>query len=307
MTRMRVLVGLCLAGVLIALIAIVDTNRPVPVPGPAIPPAQAPFAAAVSAVGITEIGRGNIAVATTVPGVVQALYVKAGEAVASGDPLFKIDDRDLQARLGVELAKVAEARAALDKPTHRLDYIRHLAHLDAEVVSKQAVSDLQDDVDAAQAALNAAGAAATQTKVDIERATVRAPSAGRILQVNIRAGEYADARSSSTPLILMGDDTRMYVRTDVDESEAWRVHPNAQAVAFVRGNPRLRIPLRFEYIEPYVTPKASLTGQSTERPDVRVLQVVYSFERASMPVYVGQQMDVFIEAAPVHDPAEAAR
>lgn len=307
MTRMRILVGLCLAGVLIALIAIIDTNRPVPVPAAAILPAQAPFAAAVSAVGITEIGRGNIAVATTVPGVVQALYVKAGDAVASGDPLFKIDDRDLQARLDVELAKVAEARAALDKPRHRLDYIRHLAHLDADVVSRQSVSDLQDDVDAAQATLNAAAAAAMQTRVDIERATVRAPSAGRILQVNIRAGEYADSGTSSTPPILMGDDTRMYVRADVDESDAWRIRPNASAVAFVRGNPGLRIPLRFEYIEPYVTPKTSLTGQATERPDVRVLQVVYSFARAALPVYVGQQMDVFIETAPLHDPAEPVR
>lgn len=307
MSRARVLVGLCLAGVLIALVAIVDTNRPVPVPAAAILPAQAPFASAVSAVGITEIGRGNIAIATMVPGVVQAVYVKVGDAARSGDPLFKIDDRDLQARLGVELAKVAEARAALEKPRHRLDYIRHLTRLDAEVVSKQAVSDLRDDVDAAQAALNAADAAAIQTKVDIERATVRAPSAGRILQVNIRAGEYADAPSATTPPILMGDDTRMYVRADVDESEAWRIRTDAPAVAFVRGNPGLRVPLRFEYIEPYVTPKTSLSGQSTERPDVRVLQVLYSFERAALPVYVGQQMDVFIKAAPVHDPGEPAR
>lgn len=307
MTGKRVLVGLCLVGVLIALIAIVDTNRPVPVPTVAVLPARAPFPSAVSAVGITEIGRGNIAVATTVPGVVQTVYVKTGDAVARGDPLFKIDDRDLQARLAMELAKVAEARAALEKPRHRLDYIRHLTHLDAGVVSKQTISDLQDDVDAAQAALHAADAAAAQTNVDIERATVRAPSAGRVLQVNIRAGEYADSRSSSTPPILMGDDTRMYVRTDVDESEAWRIRPNAQAVAFVRGNPELRVPLRFEYIEPYVTPKVSLTGQSTERPDVRVLQVVYSFERAALPVYVGQQMDVFIESPPVHGPGEATR
>jgi hypothetical protein len=68
----------------------------------------------------------------------------------------------------------------------------------------------------------------------------------------------------------------------------------------VRGNPPLSIPLRFEYIEPYVTPKTSLTGQSTERTDVRVLQVIYSFERGTLPVYLGQQMDAFIEvpAAP---------
>jgi HlyD family secretion protein len=29
-----------------------------------------------------------------------------------------------------------------------------------------------------------------------------------------------------------------------------------------------------------------------------VLQVLYSFDRGSLPVYVGQQMDVFIEAQP---------
>ena len=143
--------------------------------------------------------------------------------------------------------------------------------------------------------------------ISLEQWRVRAPSAGRILQVNIRAGEYADAPSATTPPILMGDDTRMYVRADVDESEAWRIRTDAPAVAFVRGNPGLRVPLRFEYIEPYVTPKTSLSGQSTERPDVRVLQVLYSFERAALPVYVGQQMDVFIKAAPVHDPGEPAR
>jgi hypothetical protein len=46
-------------------------------------------------------------------------------------------------------------------------------------------------------------------------------------------------------------------------------------------------------------PKASLTGSSTERPDVRVLDVVYRFPRAALPVYVGQEMDAFIAAPPV--------
>ena len=39
----------------------------------------------------------------------------------------------------------------------------------------------------------------------------------------------------------------------------------------------------------------SLTGDSTERVDTRVLQVIFSFARGDRPVYVGQQMDVFIE------------
>ncbi|MFO0082199.1 MAG: secretion protein HlyD, partial [Phycisphaerales bacterium] len=49
-------------------------------------------------------------------------------------------------------------------------------------------------------------------------------------------------------------------------------------------------------IEPYVIPKRSLTGESTERVDTRVLQVVYAFPREALNAYVGQQVDVRIEA-----------
>src|SRR5262249_39172606 len=53
-------------------------------------------------------------------------------------------------------------------------------------------------------------------------------------------------------------------------------------------------------------PKRSLTGASTERVDTRVLQILYSFEREALPVFVGQQVDVFIEAPPIAEPVIAA-
>ncbi|WP_187770850.1 hypothetical protein [Cognatilysobacter lacus] len=96
----------------------------------------------------------------------------------------------------------------------------------------------------------------------------------------------------------MGDDDRLYLRVDIDETDAWRVRPGAAAVGVIRGQPRLRIPLHFEYVEPYVTPKPVLTGQGTERPDLRVLQFVYSFPRGDLPVYLGQQMDAYIATPP---------
>jgi hypothetical protein len=49
-------------------------------------------------------------------------------------------------------------------------------------------------------------------------------------------------------------------------------------------------------IEPYILPKRSLTGDSGERVDTRVLQVIFQFERGDTPVYAGQQMDVFLNA-----------
>jgi len=77
-------------------------------------------------------------------------------------------------------------------------------------------------------------------------------------------------------------------------------------MAFVRGNRDLATELKFERVEPYVIPKRSLTGESTERVDTRVLQALYSFPAGKLPVYVGQQMDVFIEAPPVSGGARGA-
>ena len=64
----------------------------------------------------------------------------------------------------------------------------------------------------------------------------------------------------------------------------------------VRGNADLTYPLKFVRFEPFVLPKKSLTGDSTERVDTRVLQVIYRVERDDLRLFVGQQMDVFIDA-----------
>jgi len=62
-------------------------------------------------------------------------------------------------------------------------------------------------------------------------------------------------------------------------------------------------PLEFVRVEPYVIPKMSLTGASTERVDTRVLQVIFSMKKpTSPPVYVGQQVDVFIDAPEISEP-----
>jgi len=53
--------------------------------------------------------------------------------------------------------------------------------------------------------------------------------------------------------------------------------------------------MRFVRVEPLVVPKKTLTGENTERVDTRVLQVLYAIERSDHPVYVGQQLDVFID------------
>ncbi len=58
-------------------------------------------------------------------------------------------------------------------------------------------------------------------------------------------------------------------------------------------------PFQFEYLEPYIIPKKSLTGDPTERVDTRVLQVVYSYDPKAIPAYLGQEVDVYIKASKI--------
>jgi len=161
------------------------------------------------------------------------------------------------------------------------------------------------DLAVAEAQAASTRAAVESVKIELDRRLVRAPVDGTILQVNIRPGEFAPAGAMQTPLMLFGNISPLHVRVDVDEHEAYRVKSGAKALAYLRGRKEINTDLTFVRFEPYVVPKRSLTGESTERVDTRVLQVIYRFERGALPVYVGQQMDVFIEAAEVERTASA--
>jgi RND family efflux transporter MFP subunit len=297
---------LALLGLSVGIVAVIADNRPVAQAPLTATPAQAPFAAYVAGAGLVEASGGNIAVGTPVAGIVAAIEVERGARVNAGAPLLRIDDRDLQAALLPALAAVGEASARLDQAKKRLALAEQVP--DPRAVSVEESSDRRAAVAIGTAALAAAQARVERLRLEIERRTIHAPVAGQVLQIDTRLGEFAPS-GSARPLLLLGDASRLWVRADVDENEAWRVRPGAPAEAFLRGNPRLHTALRFERIDPYVIPRTSLTGASTERVDSRVLQVLYSFARDALPAYAGQQVDVFIEAPPgdaAQTPAPAA-
>lgn len=155
----------------------------------------------------------------------------------------------------------------------------------------------QEDLDVAQAAVELAESQIENIKINLERLTVTAPTDGQVLQLNVRPGQYA-AMTWKEPMIVLGDVQTLHVRVDIDENDLPWFEKNARAIATLKGRPGIRFPLTFQYVEPYVVPKQSLTGYNSERVDTRVLQVVYSLpDDRPVDVYVGQQMDVYLQAA----------
>jgi hypothetical protein len=70
----------------------------------------------------------------------------------------------------------------------------------------------------------------------------------------------------------------------------------------VRGDAEVPLELTFVRVEPFVQPKRSLNRDASERVDTRVLEVLYSLPPGAQQVYVGQQLDVFIESdTSIHD------
>lgn len=148
----------------------------------------------------------------------------------------------------------------------------------------------------AQAQLKVLEAHRTEIAVTLDRLVVTAPQDGRVLQINIKPGEFVSSSPQLSP-ILFGDTDLLQVRVDIDEYNASRVQAGSAAIAHLKGDADKKIALEFVRIDPYILPKKSLTGDNTERVDVRVLQIIYRFRPPEFPVYVGQQVDVFIDAA----------
>src|SRR6476469_9941284 len=95
--------------------------------------------------------------------------------------------------------------------------------------------------------------------------------------------------------MMLGDVRVLHVRMDVDENDIGRFRADAPGTAITRGANKRELPLTFVRVEPYVVPKRALTGQGTERVDTRVLQIIYRVAATDPHLFVGQQVDVYLE------------
>lgn len=296
MFRKYILPVIALVGILIGLLIASRANKTLPPAKPVSEAPQPPYRAFIAGAGITEANTENIAIGTQIAGIISKIYVQIGSHVKAGAPLFTIDDRAQRALIATDAAAVNATCAQMEQAKYELK-------LGNELIAKRVISDedletRRHAADTAEAQYLQAQANLEAAKTDLERLTVRAPVDGQVMQLKVRLEEYAPTGVLVQPLILFGSVEPMNVRVDVDEHDAWRVHPDAPAIGFLQGNNKISTTLHFVRFEPYVIPKISLTGAPTERVDTRVLQVIYSFEHDSLPIYVGQQMDVYIDATP---------
>ncbi len=213
------------------------------------------------------------------------------------DSLSKLDRSYQLAPQSVSLDALDTARNAQKVAAANLDVVQRQYDLTR---AGAWVYDIQNQEAQAQALAKAASAA----EALLAKYAIRAPADGTVLAVQAGVGSYVSpqgAYGSYTqgygPLIVMGTPGgKLAVRAFVDEILVHRLPEGGttQATLFVRGTD-VRIPLSFERIQPYVSPKIELSDQRQERVDVRVLPVIFRFEAPKgITLYPGQLVDVYI-------------
>ncbi|MFZ4762473.1 MAG: efflux RND transporter periplasmic adaptor subunit [Alphaproteobacteria bacterium] len=262
-----------------------------PVKEPFSTPPTSQFIKTVAGIGVVEPVSEIVAISPEISGVVRHIFVKIGDQVKKGDALFTVDQREIEAQINVLDASLKAAEVQIKDARAQFSIVQNLVA--SKAISKDEINKRQYGLELAIARAEEMKAQLQQARITKERLVTRAPMNGQILEMNIREGEFAAIGSLASPLMRMGDVSRLHVRVEFDEENAEHIKQEAHAHAQARGSSAI-VPISFQRFEPYIKPKQNL-AVAGQRVDTRVLQVIYMLPSDANKLLVGQQVDVYVE------------
>ncbi|MCP3670132.1 MAG: efflux RND transporter periplasmic adaptor subunit [Gammaproteobacteria bacterium] len=184
---------------------------------------------------------------TMVSGVIKEVLVHAGEQVAKGAPLLRLDDRGYQARL-------QEAKALQGQYRLQFEEAQREEERTAELYERTVLSDHDRQMGlitlaVAKAAYRSATAALVQAQLDLEWSVLRAPFSGVVVELAANPGQAVVSNLQSDSLIVLVDNQRMVARTKVGLKLLEEIASSTQVTVSVRGQ-RLSGELRSIGMEP---------------------------------------------------------
>ncbi|MCC6342599.1 MAG: efflux RND transporter periplasmic adaptor subunit [Bryobacterales bacterium] len=231
----------------------------------------------VVAPGKIEVNPNRVSrVVLPVAGRITKVLARLGDAVTEGQPLLEVESPDADAAMSAQLqasAAVTQAKANLLKSQADLDRIRDLyAHqavaqkevLNAENARTQSVTALEQAEAANQQALRRLDILGLKPGNFGQRVIVRAPIAGKVLEVNVAPGEFRNDTSQS--LMTIADLRTVWVASDVPET----------SIRFIQVGERLEI---------------ELAAYPNEKFSARVKQIADVMDPQTRTVKVRAEMD----------------
>ncbi|MBP9089175.1 MAG: efflux RND transporter periplasmic adaptor subunit [Kofleriaceae bacterium] len=149
----------------------------------------------------------------------------------------------------------------------------------------------REDIALARAQVMAAEARRDQASATVEKLIVRAPIAGTVLQVKVRAGEFYQPGSAA--LVVLADTSEFHVRMDVDERDVGKVAIGDVATVRANAYPGVNFSGKVIEIGRRMGRKNIRTDDPTERNDTKILEVVILLDKPNGLV-IGQRVTCYV-------------
>lgn len=236
-----------------------------------------------------------------VSGRVQRVYVKLGDSVQQGQTLAEVESPDaesaesafLQADAGVTQAKAARVKA-------QNDFDRASDLFQNNAIAKKEVLNSESALVQAKAAVEQAEAARVQAVRRLEilglipgkfnqHVLIKAPLTGKVLDINVVAGEYRN--DTSAQLMTIADLRSVWITSEVPESSIRLCRVGGGVIVELVAFPSERFRARVTHISDTVDPQMRTVKVRSEidnssgkfRPDMSG-KVMYSDAHRPMPI-----------------------
>ena len=177
--------------------------------------------------------RANVVqIAPDVSGLVTAVPVQDNQPVAAGALLFEVDRARYTLALRQAESSVVSAKVALTQAQRENARNIDLGNL----ISQELREQTGTRVEAAQANVAQAAISLDAARLNLERAQVRAPTAGLVTNLDMRTGSYAQA---GRPALALVDAKSFYVEGYFEETKLPRIHVGDRVRVTPMGGARL--------------------------------------------------------------------
>ena len=195
------------------------------------------------------------------------------------------DGVHLELASDAERAAVSAARADLDAATARAATSAATAKRVQQLASEGLISSDERDRTVSQASVDRAGVDQARSRLSeagarLSQLSVKAPSAGTILKLSVREGEFYSPDGGAS-LVTLGNLSKVRVRLDIDERFIGSVFVGQPGYVTVEAYKDRKFPGKVVDIAQRMGRKNQRTDDPTERIDTKIREVVLELDEAS--------------------------
>ncbi len=158
----------------------------------------------------TVLSLNDSAIAAEVNGRIESIAVRAGDAIAAGGELVRLDCRDHELQARQARARVSQARAARELAERQLERAESLRA--SKNISEELLDQRSTEVTAAKADYASAHADLSMAELAVERCVIQAPFNATVLERIASEGELA---TPGTVLLRLLESERLEVSASV--------------------------------------------------------------------------------------------